>query len=472
MDKYNKLINNSFVFAIGSFGSKIIVLLLVPLYTHYLTSEDYGVVDLLTSTQALVLPFITLTLEQAILRFVVNEQDKEKIRSYFSSSVFIIFVSFIIFTVLILTFYYIEYWDRKLLLYFYLLICASSCQVILSTHLRALGKSKLYALNGIVQVLVLLCCNFSFLVYLKMGTDGYLISLILSYLVSCIYCLVVMDGFYFSTSLINKLTMKRVLLFSIPLIPNYSMWWLVNNSTRYVVLGFLGLQANGLFAVASKIPMCVNMFVTVFQQAWQLSAFEEFNSLDRSKYYSSVFRYYYQFLFLVASFLLVINKFIFAYAISDGFYDAWKMVPFLVLSVLYQTFSAFLGTIYTANFSTRSVFLTSAVGAAIAIVSNFFFIPFLGADFVGVGACLGFFIMWAMRLHDTRKIVYIVIRKHEFFALNLLFVIQVLLALTFPDVSLFHYTALQLFLFVIVLFITKEFITSLLVMLKKRILTS
>ncbi|MCS7489998.1 oligosaccharide flippase family protein [Raoultella planticola] len=470
MNKYTKLLNNSIIFAFGSLSSKLIVILLVPLYTYYLSSQDYGVVDLITSTQALLMPFITLTVEQAILRYIIGSKDKNEINSIFSSAFFICVISVFVFLIVCIILFYFRVWDPKLIFYFYLLICISSFQVIFSTYLRAVDKNKIFAVNGIIQVLTLLVFNVLFLVAMDLGIDGYLISLILSYVVSTIFCLCNSRDVGISYKLVSSKTLRKIISFSFPLIPNYSMWWLVNNSTRYVVLSFVGLSANGLFAVASKIPMCINVFVTVFQQAWQISAFEEFESQDRSKYYSSVFRHYYLFLFLLASFLLVINKWIFTYLVSDEYFLAWEMVPFLVFGVLYQTFSSFLGTIYTANYKTKSVFMTSAIGAGISIGSNFIFIPLYGAAYAGLGAALGFFIMWVFRLRDTRKIVYTELNYLEFFLLNVVYLIQIALLFIFRESSLFMVTAVQSFTFCIVIFISRSFIYTTLTFAKKKFL--
>jgi len=46
MNKYNKLLYNSFIFAIGNFGSKLLVFLLIPVY---ISTEQLGTVDLITS---------------------------------------------------------------------------------------------------------------------------------------------------------------------------------------------------------------------------------------------------------------------------------------------------------------------------------------------------------------------------------------------------------------------------------------
>lgn len=470
MNRYSKLLNNSAIFALGSLGSKLIIILLVPLYTYYLSSQDYGIVDLISSTQALMMPFITLTVEQALLRYLIGSKNKDDINSIFSSSIFICIITLLILLIICGFIVLFDLWNTKLVIYFYLLVFASVFQVLFSTYLRAVGETKKFALSGIFQVTALLILNAFFLVYLNMGIDGYLISLIFSYIASAFYCLYCSRGVTVSFSLVNKQVVNKIIHFSLPLIPNYSMWWLVNNSTRYIVLSFIGLSANGLFAVASKIPMCINVFVTVFQQAWQISAFEEFESKDRSRYYSLVFRSYYQFLFILASFLLVTNKGIFTYLVSSDYYLAWEMVPFLVYGVLYQTFSSFLGTIYTANYKTKSVFLTSVIGAAISIGANFIFIPLYGAAYAGVGASLGFFVMWYLRLRDTRKIIYTELRFIEFSLLNIIYVIQVVFLFVFQELPMTVQLVIQLVLFFIVCYLSRGLLISIFCFLKQRFL--
>ena len=470
LNRYSKLLNNSIIFALGNLGSKLVVILLVPLYTFYLTAQDYGVVDLISSTQALMMPFITLTIEQALLRYIISNQNKDETNSLFSTSLFICICTLIVLLIICLVIAMFSIWNVKLIIYFYLLVLVAVVQVLFSTYLRAVGKTKIFAFSGVLQVVALLVLNGLFLVYFKLGINGYLISLIGSYIFSSLYCIYYARDITISYKLVKKEVIHKVIRFSLPLIPNYSMWWLVNNSTRYVVLTFVGLSANGLFAVASKIPMCINVFVTVFQQAWQISAFEEFESKDRAKYYSSVFRSYYQFLFLLASILLVLNKDIFRYLVSSEYFMAWQMVPFLIYGVLYQTFSSFLGTIYTANYKTKSVFLTSLIGAGISIGANFIFIPLYGPAYAGVGASLGFFIMWYLRLKDTRKIIYTELKLIEFSFLNMVYIAQVIFLFLIDDYSWLIQLFIQLLCFTIIVFLTRDFFGSVFVFIKQRML--
>ena len=55
MDKYKKLISNTVIFAIGTFSSKVLVFLLMPLYTRVLSDAEYGITDLIVQTGNLLL---------------------------------------------------------------------------------------------------------------------------------------------------------------------------------------------------------------------------------------------------------------------------------------------------------------------------------------------------------------------------------------------------------------------------------
>lgn len=94
MNSYKKLIDNSFVFAIGRLGSRIISFVLVPLYTYYLTTGEYGTVDLVMTTVNMLLPIISASMFDAVLRFIMdNKNDTDAIMM---NALSISFIGFII----------------------------------------------------------------------------------------------------------------------------------------------------------------------------------------------------------------------------------------------------------------------------------------------------------------------------------------------------------------------------------------
>ena len=68
---YKKLVYNTAIFAIGNFGSKVLTFLIVPLYTYVLTTAEYGVIDLFITSLGMVIPFSTMMVNEALIRYVL-----------------------------------------------------------------------------------------------------------------------------------------------------------------------------------------------------------------------------------------------------------------------------------------------------------------------------------------------------------------------------------------------------------------
>src|SRR5699024_6034075 len=109
-------------------------------------------------------------------------------------------------------------------------------------------------------------------------------------------------------SYVSKNTILSMLQYSIPLIPNSIAWWASNTINRYFILFLIGTSANGIFAVANRIPSLLSIVNSIFFQSWQLSAVEEYDSKDRNSFYTNVFNSYIKILFICTSGILVILK--------------------------------------------------------------------------------------------------------------------------------------------------------------------
>ena len=59
------LIKNTGIFAIGTFGSKILTLLIIPLWTHYIATDDMGIYDMVYTIIALLQPLILIFIATA-----------------------------------------------------------------------------------------------------------------------------------------------------------------------------------------------------------------------------------------------------------------------------------------------------------------------------------------------------------------------------------------------------------------------
>jgi len=403
MNSYKKLVNNSIIFGVGRLGSRIVSFLLVPLYTYYLSTGEYGTVDLTMTTVNLLIPIVSVSAYEAVLRFTMDENEEPQI--ILSNSMTIALVGFVV----ALFFYPILNYFNVLqgnLVYLYMILFAQMVERVLAQYIRALGKVKMFALNGILLTFTTGILNVLFLVYFGLGIVGYYWALILSYLFSSVYLIIFTDSYKdLRFSNYNKNTINDLISYSIPMIPNSLMWWLINASSRYFIRWFIGVSANGLFAVASRIPSILTIFYQVFNQAWQLSAIEEFENEKKSEFYTVIFDNLSSFMFIGASGIIIFIKLIFELFFAAEYFYAWRIVPFLLLGTIFSSFSTFLGTNYIAAKQTKGVFKTSVYGGIISLILNIAFIPSIGLVGAGISSMVSFFAMFLLRYFDTRQYI-------------------------------------------------------------------
>lgn len=400
-NKYKSLLNNSVLFAVGNLGSKLISFLMLPLYTYQLSSSAFGKADLVQTTVSLLLPVVSLSIFDAILRFGMDrDNDNSEI---FTNGVMITIISSIIVFILGVTGELIGY---SFSMYLTITLILQAIQSLYSQYIKAIGKVQIFAFNGILLSLLTAILNILLLVVMHLGINGYLLSIIIATLLSNVYLFFRVKLYNdFSLNKFNFNKLKEMLRFSVPLIPNSVAWWTTTTISRYFILFFTNVAANGIFAVANRIPSLLSVLNSIFFQSWQMSAIQEYDSTDRGKFYSDIFFMYAELLFLGVSGILFILRPMMLILVSTEFRASWKYVPFLLITVLYSSFSGFLGQYYIAAKKTFGVFTTTVIGAVLNIIFNFIFIPTLGLMGAGISSALSFGILWLIRVKDTRKFV-------------------------------------------------------------------
>jgi len=277
---------------------------------------------------------------------------------------------------------------------------------VLKQFVRGLGKIKAFVVSDLAYTASFVTFNIIFLVYLKMGLRGYFLSMVLAYLINTFILLVFGNVFkYLNFKSFDKSFMKTMLIYSIPLIPNGLMWWVMSVSDRYILTYYMGFDATGIYSVSYKFPSLITLVNGIFFMAWQLSAMQEYGKEGYEDFYKNIFGVLSSLLFLVTGLILLILKPLMSVFVADAFYESWKYVPMLLLGTVFQAFSSFFGTNYTASKKTKGAFTTSVVGAAVNIGLDLLLIPFWGIQAAAFSTLLGYLAMWLMRVFDTKKFV-------------------------------------------------------------------
>ena len=164
-----------------------------------------------------------------------------------------------------------------------------------------------------------------------------------------------------------------------------------------------------MFAAGGKIPGLINTAYSVFQQAWQLSAFQESRKEGLERFFSMVFAYLQSLMIMLCSIISFAAPWLAIVMLQKDFYNAWPIIPILLLANLFNILNSFFGTVYTTAMRTKHLMTTTVFGASICIVlTPLLIIPF-GLYGACVASCTGNAVVFAMRAVDSRRIIKITV---------------------------------------------------------------
>lgn len=405
MGRNKDLAKNTAYVAIGSFGGSLIGFLMLPLYTRWLSPADYGVTDIISTYSSLLLFIVSFCISEAIFVFPVG-QSKEKITSYYTTGWLFLLSCSVLCAVVFYSLSFVEskssFFDNLWLIYITLIsgVVLRYCQ----DFCRGIKKMSVFSFTGIIMSLGIALFSFVFIPHC--GIKGYVIASVLASLCSALFAFLYSGSYrYFSIHSFDKECLKEMLKFSIPLIPTSVMWWIVSSLNRPLLEQYVGLFAIGLFAIANKLPSILNNVFGYFQKAWQVTVIEEFHNADFSVYYNRMFRVIFSVQVLLTIIITVFSKLFITIFTTEEYYSAWVYIPILSLSVLFSNGSAFCGTLFAASHETKYTFYSVLVGAVVAVVANFAFIPWLGLQGACIAICLSHVAGMISRIYFSSRYV-------------------------------------------------------------------
>lgn len=401
------LAGNALVFAIANFGTKLISFFLVPLYTYTLSVSDYGVADLVTTVAFVLAPILTLDLSDAVMRFALDKGcDHDKILTV--GLVAILFAALAGLLMIPVVSLFNSLSQYAVLIYLYCI--ASVASSMLQAFLRGLERLRAFAASNIICTVLTAGLNILFLVVLHWSVTGYLLAYILAMALTAVYS--AFAGGVFGR--LHRLSFDKGLFvqmakYSVVLIPNTFMWWIINSSDRVVVSAMLGTAANGLLAVAYKLPSIVTVVSTTFTQAWSYSAIREEDSDDRDAFTSEVFNRLVVASGLLTAVSLALIEQVTRLYVSAEYASAWQYSAWLLLGNYFLTLANFLGASYTVHKDSAGYLLSGTLGAVLNLAIMLPLVPVLGLYGSVVATCASYFAVFAFRMRHTHKYVCIAV---------------------------------------------------------------
>lgn len=453
--KYKYLFKNIGLLTISNFGGRLLTFLLIPLYTKYLTTSEYGIYDLYTATVELLIPILPVCIFDAVQRFSLNKDSNKS--DIFTVGFRNMLKSILIFSLLILINYTFKIFAElnKYPLYLLLFFISDNFYTYFSNVSKGLDNIKDYAVCGFINSATTLLLNILFLTVFHMGIDGYFLANILSYFIAGFYLMIKVKIWnYLKLHLSNKNQKSEMINYSKHLVLSSISWWINNSIDRYFIIWLLGTAENGIYSVAYKIPTIINVVQSIFNQAWTLSAVKEFDN-RKDDFYSNTYKNYMLLLIFSCSGLIIFDQLIAKIIYSSDFYIAWKYVPFLLISAVFSALNSFIESIFAASMDSKIIAQTTILGAVINIILNLILIHSIGTMGAAISTMISYFAMWIFKLIKAKKIVNISVNPIKASASVIILLIQSILII-YTTNNLIKYSFVIILFFVIALINIKD----------------
>ena len=422
MSREKQLIKNTVIITIGKICTQFISFFLLPVYTAMLSTEEYGIVDLLNTYISLLIPIITFQIEQALFRYLIDARENEKEKTVLiSTTIWIAMIQSVAFLLIYLILG--KYIENEYKYFLATNVTACIFSGIMLQIARGLGDNTTYTIGSFISAVSTILLNILFIVGFQWGAYGMLIASLLANILCTLYIFIKKKLYrYLKWKAFQKKRLKKLWKYSVPLIPNALSWWVVNVSDRTIVTSFLGIGQNGIYSVANKFSNLYITFYNIFNMTWTESASMYINDKDASKFFSKTIDTSFRFFLAICLGIISCMPIVFPLFVNEKFAEAYGQIPILMLATLFNVVVGLISVVYIAKKVTKEVAKTSIISAIINIGVNLILVQYIGLYAASVSTAVAYFMMMIFRMFHVQKYVKIQFHKKIIFT-TIIFII-------------------------------------------------
>jgi O-antigen/teichoic acid export membrane protein len=414
IERLKELLRHSAVYGLGGIVARVLGVLLLPLYTRYLTPGDFGLIETLVALSAVLTALVAQGMKSAFFRFYFDSTEPERrllvVRTAFWYVLAAATAVLIAGVVLAQPISWLLFGERShdgLVVAAFVGLWASLNYEQMTSLFRVEQRSSAYVVATLVNVAITIAATVLLVVVFEKGPIGVLVGNFTGTLVVYAALLAYSRrslGLQFDRSLLRA--MNR---FGLPLVPSAVALWLTNFSDRFFLVKLADLQEVGLYSIGVRVASAIVLLLTAFRLAWPAFAYSIDDDREAGKTYSFVLTYVVYVSCWLALGLGLLAPWILKLITTEPFYPAQDVVAPLAFGI--AAFGAYvvvqIGTGRARQ--TRSNWLVTGAAAVLNIALNLALIPSygrMGAAIATVSAYTLLFVAMAWRAQRVFPVPY------------------------------------------------------------------
>jgi O-antigen/teichoic acid export membrane protein len=383
-----RLATTGAAYTAASILSKVIAVALLPLYTRYLTTTDYGFAEVLFSAVVFASIVVRFGLIEAILRFYYRDDEEpgKVVASTFAG----LFWFSTLGALLALPFagplseLLLDEQAPDLMRIAIGGLWVLTMWEFLLTLFRLEERARAFFVTTILNVLAAIALTVVLVVGLDEGARGLLLG---SYATGAAFVLALIALQWRQLSLrFDPALLRRLFGFGLPTMPAEVSLYALNFVDRLIILRSVGAAEAGLYSLAVKFAQAVNVLVRGFQLAWPPLAYSIRDDDEARRVYATVVTLFVAGCAFVVTGMWLFSRWIVRALAAPKFFDSWEAIGLVSVAVtlyaLYLVLVVILGRTGRTGFN-----LPAAIGALVVNVAlNLILVPSL--EIVGAGLAL------------------------------------------------------------------------------------
>lgn len=403
MNKYKKLAYETKMFFKGTFVSKILMILVIPLCTIFLSQEDFQNAMTLQNTVELTALFFTFGITEG---FFKSDLDKNADRKMlYSTGLIFCVVSLAASMISLLLIWCIKEF-RPYILYAAVYSFVSTIRTFIQCNVKIKKLDKLYMMDNIFSAVILLVMIFIGAGCLKGGIKAYYTAMIVSCLVSVLFLNFSGNMRHdFSMRSVNFNVIKPVLRYSFSLLPVFMFWPTLMLTDQLILKILISEEGNAVFIASYTIPGLILYMTTLFFRSFQTTGGEDLTHEERKKYSIKTFDIYSASLFTIAAVILflikILDKLV---APASDYADTYQFSAILTGAAVMQSLCILIGSIYADTNNSKRLASTSVLTVIMNFFLNILFILWFKAKGAAIGTLVSLTICVVIRTLETQSI--------------------------------------------------------------------
>lgn len=426
----SNFLKESFIYGLSSALSKFSAFFTIPIYTRYLSIEEFGLLDLYITISMILYIVLEMQMQSGFMRSYYEKQKENKLDELLGTVLkyyFIVFIFFIsVYIGLLLLGIESKYLLFEYLLPIVLFIMPKQIFDLNNILMRMEHQAKKFLFFNVSYVFSIALLGIFLVVFVKSSVETILWSMAIG---NIVFGIIAFKNLIKHIPLkLNFFHFKEVFYYGAPIVPAVIGGWAMSAIGRFIIAENMTLEDLGVYSLALKIGMIFLIFVEAFRLTWSPFVVKKYSDSNAIEVFAKALNYYVFIGLAIVGLIYLSSPLLIKILATDKYISALDVIPILLMAYFWQ---GAINIIAIGNGWVRKTYLNSIgslSGGIFVLLITYYYINLIGVKASAIGQLIGFIVSFFITMYFSQKNVYI---KYNY--LVILFVLSISFFIIFDD---------------------------------------